>query len=398
MPSQDGSGARWASSLVGRVRRLIVTATARVSGVDAARQSLAANIDQCTEGLLAQLQALRADLERVSETSRHDISIEIHRNAEYLDGQLHVVRADLERGALENRSRQNQLFSRDNLPSALAVKSYFQQLKAAGSPISFDDAGLSVFSQNNEDGILMYIFSLIGMTSRRSIEIGCDLSGSTIGIPEGNTINLIVNFAFDGLIVDIDPAKASAIRHFFARALTTQHHHAPSRNGVPAHFFSPAILAREVRVDNIDDVFRDGGFTGEIDLLSIDTDGEDVRMWLSVEAVSPRVVVIEVNPRIPFEDVVYGTWSQSSAAKDSLEYQSSMGSSLAAAYEVAGQKGYVFVGMDATLINAFFVRRDVWTAALPERRPENYTAHRMNPLKARGVAAASLDTTQPTAP
>ncbi|MDR3417127.1 MAG: hypothetical protein P4L83_13160 [Nevskia sp.] len=48
--------------------------------------------------------------------------------------------------------------------------------------------------------------------------------------------------------------------------------------------------------------------------------------------------------------------------------------------QVGAEKGYVFVGMDATLLSAFFVRRDVWVETLPERRPVDYLRRRMNPL------------------
>ena len=37
------------------------------------------------------------------------------------------------------------------------------------------------------------------------------------------------------------------------------------------------------------------GFTGEIDLLSIDIDGMDYWVWEAVSACSPRVVAIEYN-------------------------------------------------------------------------------------------------------
>jgi hypothetical protein len=43
----------------------------------------------------------------------------------------------------------------------------------------------------------------------------------------------------------------------------------------------------------------------------------------------------------------------------------------------------VFIGMDATLLNAFFLREDVWTDAFARRTPSDYTNHRMNPLHRR---------------
>jgi hypothetical protein len=340
----------------------------------------------------------------VAEDIRHTTAEEIHRGTSHLDERVravaehirHTTAEEIHRGTshldqatrneiFEHRRQQNRSFSRDNLPSAVAVKQYYLQLRASSGPLDFDEVGLSVFSQNNEDGILMYIFSIIGMKSRRCIEIGCDLSASTVGIPEGNTINLICNFGFDGLVVDIDPAKTGAIRHFFARHLSTMHYHSPATPNRPAGYFSPVLVTQEVTTDNINATFEDAGFSGEVDLLSIDVDGADVAMWRAVDVVSPRVIMIEINARLPFDAIVYGAASISSAPHDTLEYQASGGSSLAAACEVSAQKGYVFVGMDVTLLNAFFVRDDVWTQALPVRKPEDYLDHRMNPLLQRRV-------------
>jgi hypothetical protein len=43
----------------------------------------------------------------------------------------------------------------------------------------------------------------------------------------------------------------------------------------------------------VNDLVRDHGFEGEIDLLSIDIDGIDYYLWEALEVVSPRVVVLE---------------------------------------------------------------------------------------------------------
>lgn len=96
--------------------------------------------------------------------------------------------------------RQNPYFVRDNSPHQVAIKTFWLGLKNTVEPLAFDDVGMSVFSQNNEDGILLYLFSRIGFKTRRSIEIGCNIDNTTIGLPEGNSINLIVNFGFHGLL------------------------------------------------------------------------------------------------------------------------------------------------------------------------------------------------------
>ena len=62
----------------------------------------------------------------------------------------------------------------------------------------FIDTGFKVYSQFDEDGILLYIFSLIGFTNRKIIEICCGHG------KECNTANLIINHACNGLLFDGD--------------------------------------------------------------------------------------------------------------------------------------------------------------------------------------------------
>jgi hypothetical protein len=56
---------------------------------------------------------------------------------------------------------------------------------------SFDDVEYRCFSQTGEDGILHYIFSLIGTTDKRCVEVCAGI--------ECNTANLIINHGWRGL-------------------------------------------------------------------------------------------------------------------------------------------------------------------------------------------------------
>lgn len=378
------------------------SASAAILGaIEELRQRAAEERLQFPDALEVQLgQALSQTERRVHQTLAHlderatqlyaGLHADVQRGADetrvvaaHLDQRLETLlakSAQLETSLFESRFLQNHYFGRDNLPSALAVKQYYLQLKSAPGLCDFDEAGMSVFSQNTEDGVLLHIFSVIGMKAKRCIEIGCDLSGSTVGIPEGNTINLICNFGFDGLIVDLDAEKTAAIRHFFASALATKHYHRPAMEGRKADYFSPSVVTREISVGNINAVLAETGFTGEVDLLSIDVDGPDLSLWKAVQDLSPRVVIVEVNNRLPFDSVVFGDYATSTEPPNTLGYQQSRSSSLGAACQLGDEKGYVFVGMDTTLLNAFFVRRDAWDARLPARAPADYVSHTLSPL------------------
>jgi hypothetical protein len=67
------------------------------------------------------------------------------------------------------------------------LEMHYRHMVHAGMPIMpFEDVGFRVFSESNEDGILLYVFSLIGTTNKQLVDIGVVVFGS-------NTANLIVN-------------------------------------------------------------------------------------------------------------------------------------------------------------------------------------------------------------
>ena len=62
----------------------------------------------------------------------------------------------------------------------------------------FDEVGFRVFSESDEDGILHYIFSLIGTSNKKLVDIG---SASIFG---SNTANLLINHGWTGLLIEGD--------------------------------------------------------------------------------------------------------------------------------------------------------------------------------------------------
>jgi len=277
--------------------------------------------------------------------------------------------------------RQNPYLVRDNSPQAVEIKSYFLNLLNAKGPLSFDDVGCSVFSQNNEDGILLYIFSKIGFKARKSLEIGCNVDNTTIGLPEGNTVNLIVHFGFHGLIIDMNAGAVGALRHFFASCFSTRHfHQAPDlARKCPSDYYSPVILASEVTPDNVDRLLAENGFSGEIDLLSIDVDGIDILLFEAISACSPRVVLIEVNSRLPFEERRY-RGPEKGRDVSTVAHRQDAGVSLADAVARVEARGYVFVGMNNNLINAFFLRSDLHgNSGLARATVADYVNHPLRP-------------------
>jgi hypothetical protein len=201
------------------------------------------------------------------------------------------------------------------------------------------------YSQNGEDGILLRIFSVIATTDRRFVEIG---SGDAT---ECNTRNLWEAWGWSGLLIEGDAELAAAADAGTPERVTVR------------HCF--------VTAENIDQEIRSGGVSGEIDLLSIDIDGNDYWVWRAIESVSPRVVVIEYNaafgpevsatvPYVPHRVADFGR---------SLAERVYCGASLVSLVRLGADKGYALVGCDFAGVNAFFVRRDCLSEPLVEREP-----------------------------
>ena len=205
--------------------------------------------------------------------------------------------------------------------------------------------GFKGYSQNDEDGILQEIFRRIGTTAKTFMEIGVGWGGI-----ENNTLYLLLS-GWRGLWIEAGTEAVKAIRKGLAAYL--------ERGQLTlAHQF--------VDKDNVDSLIRGAGLGGEIDLLSIDIDGNDYYVWEAIGAVNPRVVVIEYNAtfRPPVSVVM----------EYRKDYQgdgtSFFGASLKALEELGARKGYALVGCSIAGVNAFFVRRDL----AQDRFCEPYTA------------------------
>jgi hypothetical protein len=216
----------------------------------------------------------------------------------------------------------------------------YRRALLAGEPLpSVWDTGFRVFSEFDEDGIALFLLAVGGSPTRRFVDIG---AGD--GVFASNTANLALNLGFDGLFVDADEARIERGRRFYARHPDTM---------LRPPVFATAFVTRE----NVNDLIAEAGFTGEIDLLSIDIDGNDYWIWQALECVSPRFVIAEAHPELGREEWVMpyepgfdarsappGTW---------------MGASPAAMTTLAESLGYRTVAANAYGFNIFFARRDV---------------------------------------
>lgn len=239
------------------------------------------------------------------------------------------------------------LESADTACAQVALFHHYRDLAARGGPLpAFTDVGFRCHSQFEEDGILLYIFALIGTTNKTCVELG---AGNGI---ECNTANLILNHGWWGYLFDGDSHNVSVGTRFFREAPSTW-------------LYPPGFTRAWLRADNVDQVLADAGVSGEVDLLSIDLDGMDFWIWRAIESLSPRVVVCETHNVIPPEQALAVPYDPEFEIKIP-DYHSA---SLAAMTKLAEQKGLRLVGTHRYGFNAFFVRKGVGENYLPRKDP-----------------------------
>jgi len=198
--------------------------------------------------------------------------------------------------------------------------------------------GCRVYSQSDEDGILQEIFRRIGTKSRSFIEIG---SGNGL---ENNTLYLLVQ-GWRGIWIEASSKKVIAARNTVAR------------------FTAEASLRMEqqrVSAENVDSLLGRLVSDSELDLLSVDIDGNDFYILQAIRSVSPRVIVCEYNAKFPPNL----SWVMEYDASHHWNGTDYFGASLKALELLLGGKGYALVGCNLLGCNAFFVRKDLASESL----------------------------------
>lgn len=204
-----------------------------------------------------------------------------------------------------------------------------------------------VSSQNGEDGLILFILSQIGAKTRTFVEFGFGDGRQC------NAANLIRHFGWKGLMMDGNPDSVrSAKAHYAALGI---------KEGDGLNIRKCFVTA-----ENINGKLREYGMSGEVDLLSIDIDGNDYWLWKAIDAVSPRLLVIEYNASFGSErsiTVLYDPAFDRYKKHPSGWYH---GASLKALEKLGREKGYALVGCNSDGVNAFFVRADLLQKPLQE--------------------------------
>jgi hypothetical protein len=178
----------------------------------------------------------------------------------------------------------------------------------------------NVYSQFGEDGIIEKIFDIIGSKSKVCVEFG-----AWDGYCLSNTANLWTK-GWTGILIEGDAERA----------------HKLSKN---VELYGCIAICRYVgntKGNTLEDILKDNNINNNVDLLSIDIDGDDYYILASLNFLRPRVIICEYNHSIPYWMDIY---------QKPGEY---FGSSVGALTRIAKEKGYELIAVTDT--NCFFVQ------------------------------------------
>lgn len=237
----------------------------------------------------------------------------------------------------------------------IALIHKYQAMREIKLP-EISETGFQLFSQYEEDGKLLYLFSLLGMTNRTFIEFGSD-----DGI-NSNSANLYFHHDFHGLFIDGNKKAISRGRYFFNR-----HRNLTGRPPV----FKQSLITAE----NINDIFKTAGFEGEIGLLSIDIDGNDYWVWKAIDVVSPQIVIIETHNEFGMNDIIVPYDPNYFYPGKHPDYH---GASPIAMTKLAEKKGYRLVGANELGFNFIYLRNDLLVDEVPTVEVSSLLQHPSN--------------------
>lgn len=207
----------------------------------------------------------------------------------------------------------------------------------------FATAEFRVYSQWGEDGILQHLLQHVHVSKKVFVEFGVETYA------ESNTRFLLVNNNWSGLVIDGSQDNIGRIK---SDSIYWRHDLKAVR----------AFITKE----NINDLIRSNGITGEIGLLSIDIDGNDYWVWEALDVIDPAIVVVEYNARFGPARAVTIPYQQDFSRRSGDGFGIYYGASLAALDCLARRKGYALVGSNQAGNNAFFVKKGLKPESLPE--------------------------------
>jgi len=218
-------------------------------------------------------------------------------------------------------------------PSITANYAQIELAERLKDPIRLERYGYKVYSQSDEDGIIAEIFRRTGTTNKKFVEFGVQNGLESNG-------HFLLHKGWQGLWIEGSPNYCKLIHNNFKEPIAKKQLN---------------IVNAFIDKDNINDLISGGGMNGDIDLLSVDIDGNDYHVWKAIDCVNPRVVSIEYNAKFPpdFE------WVMKYDKTHIWDMSDNHGASLKSLEILANELDYQLVGTNINGVNAFFVKKEL---------------------------------------
>jgi hypothetical protein len=213
---------------------------------------------------------------------------------------------------------------------------------------NLSDVGFRCYSQFEEDGILLYVLALTGMKTKIVVEIG--IGDGT----ECMSSNLIINHGYQGYLFEGSRQNVKFANKFFT-------------SKKDSNLSPPKIQCSWISAENVNELLAESGVTGEVDLLSIDIDGNDYFIWEAIQEINPRLCVFESHNVIPSNLSLSHPYEKNflKTNKSSIHYDF-RSTSLLAWKKLADLKGYRLIGAHKFGFNVLFLRNDIEEKLFPE--------------------------------
>lgn len=205
------------------------------------------------------------------------------------------------------------------------ILTVFTQNIIAENKLKLSDFSFNKFSQFGEDGVIQKIFEILGTTSKLCLEVGAgDGPGGS------NIAHLWKNLGWKAILIEGHPEQFKTLE-------------ASVKEYDNCKLVKSYIEKDEKLGNTIDSIVASLDIKENIDLLSLDIDGNDYYIFESLK-IHPRVIIVEFNHTIPYYRDIYQQYT---------DHSWEIGCSVASLKRIGKQKNYELIAI--TLANAFFV-------------------------------------------
>ncbi len=198
------------------------------------------------------------------------------------------------------------------------------------------EAEYKIFSQTGEDGIIDFILNKLQISNCKFVEIGVgDYS-------EANTRFIYENSFSEGLIIDLmDNLKTKVSKNI--------------------NLWKGLINVENTKIDieNINHILKKYNLDKNLDLFSIDIDGNDYWIINKLSNNISKIFVLEYNPTFGHNLEISVPYNQDFSRFKEHYSGCYYGASLKAMIKIMNSKGYEFLGTNKFNFNAFFVSKEL---------------------------------------